>query len=91
MIRENATSDFVLKANGGEEIPVHKSVLEGLWPFFKSMLATNMKEAAQGFVAFDIPGTTLQVIVRYLYGEQLSMEFEEAASFLRVWTNVQSS
>lgn len=81
-IKKDATADFTLKAEKGRAIKVHKSVMEGLWPFFKGMLASNMQEVADGFVKFPMPRTTLEVIVRYLYGEELSLKFEDAANLI---------
>lgn len=81
-IRKDATSDFTLKPEQGEDINVHKSVMEGMWPFFKGMLDSNMKEVAEGYVKLPISESTLQVIVRYLYGEELSLEFDDAANLI---------
>lgn len=81
-VRQTAEPDFSLKTETGEEIRVHKAVLEGLWPFFKGMVGSNMKEVADETASFPMPKSTLEATVRYLYGEDLELTFEDAANLI---------
>lgn len=81
-IHRNAESDFTLKSEDGKEIKVHKTVLEGLWPFFRGMVESNMKEVAQKCVKLPIPNSTLDVMVRYFYGENLELGLDDAANLI---------
>lgn len=81
-IHENAESDFCLKSEDGQPIRVHKTVLEGLWPFFRGMVESKMKEVAQKCVKLPVPKSTLDVMVRYFYGEDLELELDDAANLI---------
>ena len=58
---------------------MHKAVLAPLWPFFKGLLDSEMKEASESEAKLDVPKTTLEVIIRYLYGQELELGFADAA------------
>lgn len=81
-IHQTAESDFSLKSEDGKEVKVHKTVLEGLWPFFRGMVESKMKEVTQKCVKLPIPKSTLDVLVRYFYGEALELELEDAANLI---------
>lgn len=81
-IRDTADSDFTLESDDGSTISVHKSVLEGLWPFFKGMIDSKMEETANKRVKLKMPKTTMDVLVRYLYGEDLNLKFVDAANLI---------
>lgn len=78
-IREGLEGDFSLTSREGEVINVHKAVVAPLWPFFDALVKSEMKETKENEVKFDIPKSTLEVIVRYLYGQDLGLEFSDAA------------
>lgn len=81
-IKETAETDFTLLCDGGQKIEVHRSVMEGLWPFFQGMMSSNMKEVAEKKVKLTMPKTTLEALVRYLYGEKLNLAFGDAANLI---------
>lgn len=81
-IKRTADSDFILESVDGETVSVHKSVMEGLWPFFKGMVDSNMEEKANKRVKLSTPKSTMNVLVRYLYGEELNLQFEDAANLV---------
>lgn len=41
-----------------------------------------MTEVSEGYVKFPMPRTTLEVIIRYLYGQPLELEFEDASNLI---------
>lgn len=81
-IREVADSDFTLESDDGSTVSVHKSVLEGLWPFFKGMVDSKMEETTNKRVKLNMPKSTMDVLVRYLYGEDLNLQFDDAANLI---------
>lgn len=81
-IRDTADSDFTLESDDGSTVSVHKSVLEGLWPFFKGMVDSKMEETANKRVKLNMPKSTMDVLVRYLYGEDLNLKFDDAANLI---------
>lgn len=78
-IRSATEGDFILNCDDGESIKVHKSVMVAVWPFFKGMVNSEMKEAAENCVELPMPQSTLEVIVRHLYGQELGLQFDDAA------------
>lgn len=81
-IKKTAATDFTLVSDDGKAVFVHKSVLEGLWPFFKVMVDSNMEERYSKRVTLSMPKSTLDVLVQYLYGEELDLHFEDAANLI---------
>lgn len=81
-IRNGTPGDFWLKSNDGGTIDVHKTVLYPLWPFFAATVDSNMKESTNNSISLPFPTSTVEVLVRYLYGESLEMEFDDAANLL---------
>lgn len=81
-IRNGSPGDFWLKSDDGESIEVHKTVLKPLWPFFAAALDSNMKEASENSIDLPFPKSAIEVAVRYLYGQPLKMEFDQAANLL---------
>lgn len=81
-IRSSADTDFSLESEDGETVKVHKSVMEGLWPFFRGMVDSKMEESTHKNVKLSVPKSTLEEIVRYLYGEELELQFEDAANLI---------
>lgn len=78
-VRDGLEGDFSLKSREGGVIKVHKAVLAPLWPFFKGLLDSEMKEASESEAKLDVPKSTLEVIIRYLYGQELELGFADAA------------
>lgn len=81
-IRRGCPADFSIKCAGSKAIGVQKAVLSSTWPFFKAMLETNMKEASINVLELDMPKSTVKAIIKYLYGEKLTLETEDAARLL---------
>lgn len=71
-IREIAETDFTLLRDGGEKIEVHRSVMEGLWPFLPG---SDGFQHERGDPEKVKPKSTLEALVRYLYGEKLDLAF----------------
>lgn len=78
-VRHATEGDFSLTSENGDVIKVHRPVMEALWPFFKGMVDSQMKEADENTVNLSMPTSTLEVIVRHLYEEPLGMGFDDAA------------
>ncbi|KAG5355085.1 hypothetical protein CJU89_6910 [Yarrowia sp. B02] len=81
-IRETSEPDFALESAEGDKVQVHRSVMEGQWPFFRGMVNSNMQEASDKVVKLDMPKSTLDALVRYLYGERLALAFQDAANLI---------
>lgn len=56
--------------------------MEALWPFFKGMVESNMQESSDKRVKLSMPNSTMDVLVRYLYGEKLNLQLEDAANLI---------
>ncbi|KAG5354819.1 hypothetical protein CJU89_6613 [Yarrowia sp. B02] len=78
-VRHATEGDFGLVSEDGEVVKVHRPVMEALWPFFKSMVDSGMREVGDNAVTLCAPKTTLEVIVQHLYDEPLELDFEDAA------------
>lgn len=78
-IRHGSEGDFSLSSDDGEVVKVHKSVMVGLWPFFKAMMDSEMTEAQSGEMKLPMPHSTLETIVRFMYDEDLELGFDDAA------------
>ncbi|KAG5358529.1 hypothetical protein CJU89_5127 [Yarrowia sp. B02] len=83
-IRTGTKGDFRLVSSEGESIEVHTAVLVPLWPFFEAAAAANMKETADKALEIQCPTSTLEVIVRFFYEQDLEMGFEEAENLIVV-------
>ncbi|AOW00144.1 hypothetical protein B0I73DRAFT_131566 [Yarrowia lipolytica] len=81
-IRNTAGSDFKLMSEEGETVEVHKAVLQGVWPFFRDMLRVKQENEPQHRIKLPMPKSTLDVLMSYLYGEELQMEFHDAANLI---------
>lgn len=69
-INQRAETDFALECDEGHQIGVQRSVMEGLWPFFKGMMGSNTKEVTDKKLKLSMPKSTQEVLVQYLYGEK---------------------
>jgi hypothetical protein len=83
-LRRGPGADFSIESKEGNEeaIKVHKSVMMLNWPFFEKMLNSGMQEAQENKLTLPLPRSTVEVIVRYLYGQRLKLEIEDAARLI---------
>lgn len=81
-IRTGTPGDFHLKSIDGTLLEVHTSVLIPQWEFFAAAAKSDMKEATEKIVEIQAPTTTLEVIVRHFYEQDLDMTFEDAANLV---------
>lgn len=81
-VRHATEGDFSFISEGGDVIKVHRPVIEALWPFFKGMVDSQMKEADENVAHLSMPTSTLEVVVRHLYEEPLEMGFDDAARLI---------
>lgn len=81
-IRDGTPGDFHLTSEDGQKIEVHKTVLQPLWPFFSATIDSNMMEATENSLDLPFPASTIEVAVRYLYGQPLEFGFGDAANLL---------
>lgn len=82
-IRRSQPTDFTIQCSDGS-LGAHKLVLMSLWPFFESMIDSGLREASENVLELDQPKSTVAVILRYLHGEDLDLEFEDAANLVVV-------
>lgn len=81
-IREGTSGDFQLKSIDGSCIKVHTTVVAPLWSFFATALESNMKEAVNKTMKIQTTASTLEVIVRYFYEQDLKMTLQDAANLI---------
>lgn len=75
LMHDEESSDFILVATDGTEIPVHRCILAARSKYFYSMFITKSIEAVSGRWKFDsvISPETLQFFVEYVYTGQISV------------------
>lgn len=83
-LRTGSPGDFQLKSSDGDLIDVHRNVLVSLWPFFAAAVNADMKEADEKVLELQCPTSTLEVIVRCVYEQDLELEFTDAANLVVV-------
>lgn len=83
-VRNGSPGDFELKSNEGDLIEVHKAVLIPLWPFFAAAISSEMKEAQEKVLEVQCPTSTLEVLVRHVYDQELDLKLEDAANLIVV-------
>lgn len=81
-IRNGTPGDFHLKSSQGDLIEVHTTVLVPLWPFFAAAINSEMKEAAERVLQIQCPTSTLEVIVRHVYDQELDLQFDDALNLV---------
>ncbi|KAG5356736.1 hypothetical protein CJU90_2081 [Yarrowia sp. C11] len=81
-IRKASEGDLTLISNQNDRIKVHSSVLIGISAYFEALLKWNKNEEQPKELTIDIPTSTLEVVVRYFYGEKLDMEFVDACELI---------
>ena len=74
LMRDADSSDFLLNAADGTQIPVHRCILAARSKYFRSMFLTESIEAVSGSWSCDrkISSETLQFFVEYVYTGQIS-------------------
>lgn len=83
-IRTGTPGDFQLKSTDGELIAVHTSVLVPQWQFFAAAVQSDMKEKEEKVLEIQAPKSTLEVIVRHFYEQDLQLQFADAANLIVV-------
>lgn len=67
-------------------VPAHsrrrRSSHDYLLPFFAAAIDSRMIEAEENSIDLPFPKPTIEVAARYLYGQSLEMDFDEAAHLL---------
>lgn len=83
-LRNGSPGDFHLKSTQGDMIEVHTTVLVPLWSFFAAAINSEMKEAVEKVLQIQCPTSTLEIIVRHIYDQDLELQFEDAANLVVV-------
>lgn len=83
-IRDSTPGDVLLNGNDGESVTVHKMVVKPLWPFFATAMETDMAESHQNAINLPFPTSTVEGMVRYLYGQELELDFEDAVKLVEM-------
>ncbi|KAG5368818.1 hypothetical protein CJU90_1048 [Yarrowia sp. C11] len=78
-IRTEAPWDFTLISDELQFVEVHRSVMEGVWPYFKR---TVEHDRPKNILRVEMPKSTIEVMVRYLYGQDMKLGFQDAANLL---------
>lgn len=65
-------TDVVLRSRDGREFSCHQFILCARSPVFRVMFQNEMKEKAEGLVAVDMEGRSLNLFCKYLYSGELS-------------------
>lgn len=81
-IRSNGNFDFAIVSKDEKTYEVHSLILAGVWPFFKTMLDSNMKESSEKKMEIPYPHSWIEVMLSYFYEEDLKMEFEQATGVI---------
>lgn len=81
-IRYASEGDITMISNEGHAVKIHSSVLIGISSYFETLLKWKKMEAVPNEVRVDIPTSTLEVLVRYIYGEELDMTFVDACELV---------
>lgn len=81
-IRTGTPGDFRLKSSDGDLIDVHASVLIPHWEFFAAAVKSDMKESTEKVVEIQAPSSTVEVMVRHFYEQDLEMSFQDAANLI---------
>lgn len=81
-IRNGTPGDFKLNSDDGESVIVHKTVVQPLWPFIAAAVDSKMVESEENAIDLPFPKSTIEAAVRYLYGQELKLSFEDAANLV---------
>lgn len=71
-------ADFKIACRDGISIPVHSLVMKTYWPFFRAMMNLDSVEKREMVLNLDFPSNWVEVLVSYIYGEPVEMDFEQA-------------
>lgn len=82
LIRANGSFDFEIVSKEGTSIGVHTLVLAAVWPFFKGLLDSNMKETDEKKLVLPYPHSWIEAMVSYFYEQQVGMDMDEATGVL---------
>lgn len=76
--------DFHIECLDGVRIPVHSLILKTYWPFFKAMMQNDCVESNDKVLKLDYPADWVEVLVSFIYGQDVKMDFEQATGLLIV-------
>lgn len=71
-------ADFKINCNDGNSVPVHSLIMKTYWPFFRAMMEADSVEKKDMQLNLEFPSTWVEVLVSYLYGQPVEMDFEQA-------------
>lgn len=83
-VRRKCATDFSIKCSDGETVEVNRPVLAAVWPFFETMLNSGMRESSENTVQLDAPKSTVEIVIRYLHGQDLDLQFVNAVDLVVV-------
>lgn len=72
-LRNLPEADFQLQSEDGKNIKAHKTVLTANWPYFRKKLKSDTKVAQENTLLLPLPQSAVEVILRYLHGQELQM------------------
>lgn len=84
LVRANKNFDFKIMAEDGSSVPVHSLIFESVWPFFKTMLESNMSESAEKKMQTPYPLSWIEAMVSHLYEEDNELSFDDAIGLVGV-------
>lgn len=82
IIRDQGNFDFEIISKDGESCKVHSLVLSGVWPFFKNLQDSGMKEVADQRLQIPYPLNWIEAMISYFYKEDKDMGFIQATGVL---------
>lgn len=77
-------ADFHIECLDQVRIPVHSLILKTYWPFFKTMMHNDCAESNDKVLKLDYPADWIEVLVSFIYGQDVQMTFEQATGLLGV-------
>lgn len=83
-VREKCATDFRIECSDGGMVDVNKPVLAAVWPFFEAMLSSGMRESSENTVQLKAPKSTVEVMMRYLHGQHIDLNFFDAVELVEV-------
>lgn len=95
MREQGLLTDFIIRASEGgrvEELKTHRCVLASNDGFFGALLAgagSSMREAEVDSIDLDVDPELLEMVVHFLYGGKVSVDFERIMDLLAVAVRLQ--
>lgn len=77
-------ADFHIECLDNVRIPVHSLILKTYWPFFKTMMQNDCAESNDKVLKLDYPADWIEVLVSFIYSQDVQMSFEQATGLLVV-------